>query len=257
MKTANGKWWGAVFFCCIVLILLCPSDLKPAIDFYHRAEIQKRMMNREIISVVNALAHPEKENLRMLSVKAGGILHRVSLEQVTKFMTDYESLEKIAPKYIKASSLKKIKSPPKSKYIHIKSALKTALINYEVESLMKIHEERLDDRTLINFEVIPASSLGLKFENERFVGFKGTMTVQKIRPTLVSTQMGHRVSRNREKEDSLLAIFQGEMETENISSVLPNFMVRFAMEVALQKVGILFRNYIENLCERSGKAQSG
>ncbi len=243
MKTANGKWWGTVFFCCLVLILFCPLDLKPAIDFYHRAEIQKRMMNREIISVVNTLTHPEKENLRMLSVKAGGILHHVSLEQVTKFMTDYESLEKIAPKYIKASSLKKIKTG--GTYIHIKSALKTALIDYEVESLMKIHEEKLIDRTIINFQVVPANSLGLKFENERFVGFRGTMTVQKIRPTLVSTQMGHRVSRNREKEDSLLAIFQGEMETENISSVLPNFMIRFAMEVALQKVGILFRNYIE------------
>lgn len=251
MKTANGKWWGAVFFCCFVLILLCPLDLKAAIDFYQRSDIQKRMMNREIISVVNTLTHPEKENLRILSVKAGGILHRVSLEQVTKFMTDYESLERIASKYIKASSLKKTRSG--EKYIHIKSALKTALIDYKVESLMKVDEEKLDDRTLIHFEVVPANSLGLKFENERFVGFKGTMMVQKIRPTLVSTKMGHRVSRNREKEDSLLAIFQGEMETENISSVLPSFMIRFAMEVALQKVGILFRNYIENL---SG-AQSG
>lgn len=251
MKMNNGKRWETVFFCCLVLILLCSSDLKAAIDFYQRAEIQKRMMNREIISVVNALKDPEKENLKILSVKAGGILHRVSLEQITKFMTDYESLERIAPKYIKASSLKKTKSG--GKYIHIKSALKTALIDYEVESLMKIHEEKLDDRTLIHFEVVPANSLGLKFENERFVGFKGTMSVQKIRPALVSTQMGHRVSRNREKEDSLLAIFQGKMETENISSVLPTFMVRFAMEVALQKVGILFRNYIENL----NKAQSG
>lgn len=236
MKMANGKWRGTVFFCCLVFILLCPLDLKAIIDFYHRAEIQKRMMNREIISVVNTLTHPEKENLRTLSVKAGGILHRISLEQVTKFMTDYESLERIAPKYIKASSLKKAES--KGKYIHIKSALKTALIDYEVESLMKVDEERLDDRTLIHFEVVPASFLGLKFDNERFVGFKGTMTVQKIRPT---------------KENSLLAVFQGEMETENISSVLPNFMLRFAMEVALQKVGILFRNYIENLSE----AQSG
>ncbi|MEK7790867.1 MAG: hypothetical protein AAB309_04505 [Deltaproteobacteria bacterium] len=230
MKTAHGKWWETVFFYCLISIFLSPFALDAAIDFYHRADIQKRMMNREIISVVSALTHPEKENLKILSVKAGGILHRVSLEQVTKFMTDYESLEKIAPKYIKASALKKTKSG--GKYIHIKSALKTALIDYEVESLMKIHEEKRDDRTLIHFEVVPANSLGLKFENERFVGFKGTMTVQKIRHT---------------KEDSLLAVFQGKMETENISSVLPTFMLRFAMEVALQKVGMLFRNYIENL----------
>jgi len=200
-------------------------------------------MNREIISVVNTVSDPAHENVKTVTIKAGGILQGISLEEASQFMTRYESLEEIAPKYIKAASLKRTKSD--EKYIHIKSELKTTFIHYDVESLMKVQEEKLPDRTVIHFEVVPGKTLGLKIDQERFVGFKGSMTVQKIRQVATAAKTTRGFIRKKDKDYALLAVFQGEVATDDISKILPNFMLKFAMEVALQKVGILFRNYIE------------
>lgn len=246
MKIHARKCWKVafVFFLPSLLSLsFWPLPLRSAVEFYNKSEIQKRMMNREIISVVNTVSDPVQQNLKTLAIKAGGMLQGVSLEQATQFMTNYESLEEIAPKYIKVSSLKKTNSD--EKYIHIKSELKTTFVEYHVESLMKVREEKLPDRSVIHFEVVPGKTLGLKIDQEKFVGFKGSMTVQKIRPMITSLKTTRGFIRKKDKDYALLAVFQGEVATDDISKILPNFMLKFAMEVALQKVGILFRNYIE------------
>lgn len=240
---ARKRWKGVFVF--LASALLHSQALLAAVEFYNKAEVQKRMMNREIISVVSTDPDPVQKDLKILNIKAGGMLQGVSLEQATQFMTNYESLEEIAPKYIKASSIEKTKS--NEKYIHIKSELKTAFVDYHVESVMKIDEEKLPDRTVIHFEVVPGKTIGLKIDQERFVGFKGSMTVHKIRPVMASLKTARGMVRKKDKDYALLAVFQGEIATDDISKILPNFMLKFAMEVALQKVGILFRNYIEKL----------
>lgn len=238
------KRW-KVAFVFLASTLLFSRGIPSAVEFYNKSEIQKRMMNREIISVVNTVSDPVREGLKIVTIKAGGMLQGVSLEQATQFMTHYESLEEIAPKYIKASSIEKTKS--NEKYIHLKSELKTAFFDYHVESLMKVKEEKLPDRTVIHFEVVPGKTIGLKINQERFVGFKGSMTVQKIRPVMTSMKTARGFVRKKDKDYALLAVFQGEVATDDISKILPHFMLKFTMEVALQKVGILFRNYIEKL----------
>lgn len=244
---AKKRW--KVAFVFLTSVLLFSRVLSSAIEFYNKSEIQKRMMNREIISIVNTVSDPVRQDLKILSIKAGGMLQGVSLEQATQFMTHYESLEEIAPKYIKASSIEKTKS--NEKYIHLKSELKTAFIDYHVESVMKVYEEKLADRTVIHFEVVPGKTIGLKIDQEKFVGFKGSMTVQKMRPVMTSMKTARGMVRKKDKDYALLAVFQGEIATDDISKILPNFMLKFAMEVALQKVGILFRNYIEKISKDS------
>ena len=44
-------------------------------------------------------------------------------------------------------------------------------------------------------------------------------------------------------------LFKGKMQKDQkgIAKVVPNFILQFGMEVALQRVGILLRNYLETM----------
>lgn len=227
--------WSRIFGAISIFGISCP--LYP-MEFYEKIDIRKRLETREIISVVTVDPHPSKKEWEALNIKVVGLMDNLSVSQAMALMTDYEKLEKIAPEYISSSSLKK-GDGTYEKYIHIRAHIKTFLITYKVETYVKVYEEKTPDQAIIHCEVIPAESIGEHIEDQKFVGFKGKVIVQKNKSYPTS-----RTVKTRAK-NQLQILFLGNMEKEEMSKIIPNFMLQIAMEVALQKVGVLLRKYLE------------
>ncbi len=227
-------------------------------EYYEKSEIKQRMEKREIVSVVK-IVDPEKGNLRVLDMTAAGVVEGVSMEKAIDLMSDYENLQKVAPEYIKLSELivKRQKGKKKgqfSKYVHMKTEVSTLLGTYKVEVYTKVQEEKLPEKGIVYWEIVPGSELGRPEVPGDFVGLKGFVTVEKYKRLSSATvasesQSGRGFYRGRPQKDQLLMLFKGKMEKDQkgIAKVVPNFILQFAMEVALQRVGILLRNYIETM----------
>lgn len=234
-----------------------PSFAKPE-EYYEKTEIRQRMEKREIVSVVK-IVDPERENLRVLDMTAAGVVEGVPLEKAIDLISDYENLQKIAPEYIKLSELivKRQKGKKKGqflKYVHMKTEVSTLLGAYKVEVYSKVKEEKLPEKGIVYWEIVPGSELGRSEAPGDFVGLKGFVTVEKYQrlssATVTSDLSGGRgMYRGRHQKDQIFMLFKGKMEKDQkgIAKVVPNFILQFAMEVALQRVGILLRNYLETM----------
>jgi hypothetical protein len=143
----------------------------------------------------------------------------------------------------------------------MKAEVSALLISYKLEVYAKIREETTDDKGIVYWEIVPASSIG-KSETmqKRFIGLKGQVTVEKYkRPKSLAQQPspargGRRgFYRTRPKQGALLVLFKGKMNRKEklMDEVVPNLIIQFAMEVGLQRVGVLLRNYMETAKEES------
>ncbi len=248
-----------IFF--IFSALIIPSSFAKPEEYYEKSEIKERMEKREIISVVK-IVDPERENLRVLDMTTAGVIEGVSLDKAIELMSDYENLQKIAPEYIKLSELIVKRQPEKEKkkkkylkYVHMKTEVSTLLGSYKVEVYSKVQEEKLPEKGIVYWEIVPGSELGRSDAPGDFVGLKGFVTVSKYQrlssstPVTSDVSTGRGVYRGRPQKDYIFMLFKGKMEKDQkgISKVVPNFILQFAMEVALQRVGILLRNYLETM----------
>ena len=246
-----------LFFVFILNFISFSSFAKPE-EYYEKAEVKQRMEKREVISVVK-ITDPEKENLRVLDMTAAGVVEGVSLDKAIDLMSDYENLQKIAPEYIKLSELIVKRQPGKKKkqylkYVHMKTEVATLLGSYKVEVYTKVQEEKLPEKGIGYWEIVPGSELGRSDAAGDFVGLKGFVTVEKYQrlstaPITSEFQNGRGVYRGRHTKDQVLMLFKGKMQKDQkgIAKVVPNFILQFGMEVALQRVGILLRNYLETM----------
>lgn len=213
------------------------------------------MEKREVVSVVKIIPHETKKNLEILKMNAAGILDGVSIPMAMELISDYSNLERIAPEYIKKSELivRKKREGRYQKYLHIKIEVKTLLANYAIEVYARVYEEITADQGAVYWEIIPAKEVGRKLEVEKFVGLKGVVAVQRYQRVPSSEiflrKGGRGLYRGRAKKNQLMVLFKGALEKEDMSYLIPNFMLQFAMEVALQRVGVLLRNYLETAKE--------
>lgn len=235
----------------VLVILMVVTSSLHSIEFYEKSEIQARMEKREVISVVKVVAHPKKRNMEVLKMNAAGILERVSVPRAMELMSDYNNLQKIAPDYIKLSELivKKTKNGEYRKYLHMKTEVTTLVANYSIEIFARVHEEETEDKGVVHWQIVPASEVGRKATTaENFVGLKGDVSIKKYKRAAASVSAQVRKQgfyRSRPNKNQLMVLFRGELEREDMSKLIPNFLLQFAMEVALQRVGILLRNYME------------
>ncbi|MBI3018967.1 MAG: hypothetical protein HYY61_03665 [Deltaproteobacteria bacterium] len=248
-----------IFFVFILNFISFPLFAKPE-EYYEKSEIRQRMEKREIISVVK-IVDPQRENLRVLDMAAAGVIEGVPLDRAIELMSDYENLQKIAPEYIKLSELivKRHKEKGKKKkqylkYVHMKTEVSTLLGTYKVEVYSKVQEEKFPEKGIVYWEIVPGSEVGRSDAPGDFVGLKGFVTVEKYQrfsSASVTSDLpaGRGVYRGRHQKDQAFMLFKGKMEKDQkgISKVVPNFILQFAMEVALQRVGILLRNYLETM----------
>ena len=246
-----------LFFVFSLNFLSFPSLAKPE-EYYEKAEIKQRMEKREVVSVVK-IVDPERENLRILDMTAAGVIEGVPLDKAIELMSDYENLQKIAPEYIKLSELivKRQKGKKKKKYlkyVHMKTEVSTLLGTYRVEVYSKVQEEKFPEKGIVYWEIVSGSELGRSDAPGDFVGLKGFVTVEKYQrlsstPATSDLPSGRGVYRARHQKDQIFMLFKGKMEKDQkgIAKVVPNFILQFAMEVALQRVGILLRNYLETM----------
>ena len=166
-------------------------------------------------------------------------------------MSDYENLQKIAPDYIKMSEMIVKKQNGKfQKYLHMKTEVATLLGTYKLEIYSKVYEEQLTDQGIVHWEIVPGSQVGRKNAPGDFVGLKGFVKIENYKRSegVASTQATARgVYRSRPTKNQTLMLFKGKLERDQqgINKLIPNFVLQFAMEVALQRVGILLRNYLE------------
>jgi len=192
----------------------------------------------------------------------------VTIPQTMKLMTDYENLQRIAPEYIKLAEVIKVKEKDKiQKYLHMKTEISALLLSYKLEIYAKMREEIYPDKGIVHWEIVPASAVGRKETAEtiqkRFIGLKGAVTVENYkRPKAVAAQPmpvkgGRGFYRTRGGlRQALLVLFKGKMDRKEkqMDDVIPSIMIQFAMEVGLQRVGVLLRNYMETAREESGSA---
>jgi len=254
-----------IFFVFILNFLSFPSFAKPE-EYYEKSEIKQRMEKREIISVVK-IVDPKRENLRVLDMTAAGVVEGVPLDRAIDLMSDYENLQKIAPEYIKLSELivKRHKEKKKNqylKYVHMKTEVSTLLGTYRVEVYSKVQEKKFPEKGIVYWEVVPGSEVGRSDADGDFVGLKGFVTVEKYQrlssATITDLPAGRGIYRGRHQKDQIFMLFKGKMEKDQkgISQVVPNFILQFAMEVALQRVGILLRNYLETMKDAPHSSKS-
>ena len=240
--------------------LICAGIFIPIVvfaqEFYEKSDVITRLEKREVVSVVKLEPHPKsKQTIKILDMTAVGLVDGVTLDRSVELMADYPNLHKIAPDYIKLSELiVKKKDGKYLKYLHMKNEVKTILGTYKVEIYTKVHEEKLSDRGYVHWEIIEGSTLGRKNAPGDFVGMKGYVMVQKYaRPSGMNISDGRSMGfyRSRPKKDQLTMMFHGRLERDEsgMSKIIPNFILQFAMEVALQRVGILLRNYLETAKE--------
>src|SRR3989338_3992721 len=203
-----------LFFVFILNFISFPSFAKPE-EYYEKAEVKQRMEKREIISVVK-IVDPQKENLRVLDMTAAGVVEGVSLDKAIELISDYENLQKIAPEYIKLSELivKRHKEQGKKKkqylkYLHMKTEVSTLLGSYKVEVYSKVQEEKMPEKGIVYWEIVPGSELGRSDAAGDFVGLKGFVTVEKYQrlstvPITSEFQNGRGVYRGRHTKDQVL-----------------------------------------------------
>lgn len=237
----------------LLIILFIPFSIHSE-EFYEKAEILARMENkREVISVVKIIPHPKaNEKVKVLDMTAVGLIEGVSVSRAMELMVNYQNLQKIAPDYIKLSELIVRKEKGKyQKYIHMKTEVKTIVGTYKVEVFSKIREEKTADKGFVHWEIVNGSSIGRKNAPGDFIGLKGYVLVKKHTKKGNTTARNVRgvgaVYRNRPQKEQAMMIFKGRLERDRagMTKVIPNFILQFAMEVALQRVGILLRNYLE------------
>ena len=226
----------------VIIFLSFPRILSPA-EFYEKTAIRQRMEKREVISVVKVTRHETKKNLEVLNMDAAGIMEGLSIQRAMELISDYENLTRIAPDYIKLSKLIEHKG---KKYLHLKTEVRTLLITYAVEIYARVREELRQDKAIVHWEIIPAKTIGRHAEAERFVGLKGQVMVRKYQRSPAGQRIirrGHMIYRRHEKKNKLSVLFSGRLVKKNVSELVPNFMLKIAMEGALQPVGILLLNY--------------
>lgn len=250
--------------CQVIVIFLCTVFLFAANDvpYYEKADVRARMEEkREIVSVVKTVPHPTQKKVKVLDMTAVGIVEGVTIPQAMNLMTDYENLQRIAPEYIKLSEVLKIKENGKiQKYLHMKAEVSALLISYKLEIYAKMREEIHPDRGIVHWEIVPASAVGRKeTTQQRFVGLKGGVAIENYkRAKTIAGQPtplrgGRGFYRTRGTRPALLVLFKGKMnrKEKEMDQVVPNIMIQFAMEVGLQRVGVLLRNYMETAKEES------
>jgi hypothetical protein len=230
------------------------------VPYYEKADIRIRMEEkREVVSVVKVVPHPTQKKTKVLDMTAAGVMEGVTIPQAMKLMSDYENLQKIAPEYIKLSEVIQVKEKDKiQKYLHMKAEVSALLISYKLEIYAKVHEETREDKGIVYWEIVPVSALGRKETTEkRFVGLKGQVIVEKYKRAKNLAQQpapprgGRGFYRTHPKQGALLVLFKGKMDRKEklMDEVIPNLMIQFAMEVGLQRVGVLLRNYMETAKE--------
>lgn len=251
-----------VVFLCVVSLFI-PSFAANDVPYYEKADVRARMEEkREIVSVVKIVPHPTQKKTKVLDMTAVGIVEGVAIPQAMKLMSDYENLQRIAPEYIKLSEVIKIKEKDKiQKYLHMRIEVSALLISYKLEIYARMKEETYPDKGIIHWEVVPASALGRKeISEKRFIGLKGSVAIENYkRPKAIAAQPppirgGRGFYRTRGGfRQALRVLFKGKMDRKEkqMDDVIPNIMVQFAMEVGLQRVGVLLRNYMETAKEES------
>ena len=253
--TSLGQAMFRNYFPLFSSVILFYSLSVEAIEFYEKPEIQGRMEKREVISVVKVVSHETNPKLEVLKMDAAGVVDGVSVPRAMKLMVDYENLQRIAPDYIKLSELivKKIAPQQYKKYLHLKTEVKTLLMTYRVETYTRVTEEETPDEGIVHWEIVPAKELKRKASTpENFVGLKGKVVVKKYQrssSTSATRTTGRGTFLNRAKKDQVMSLFKGELVRKDMSKIVPNFILQFAMEVALQRVGVLLRNYLETAKE--------
>ncbi|OGP06030.1 MAG: hypothetical protein A2Z91_05550 [Deltaproteobacteria bacterium GWA2_38_16] len=239
-----------VFFPCLGVGFGWAEELEA--QFYEKSEIRERMEKREVISVVKIVPHGDGEKMKVLEMTAAGIVDGVPVPRALKLMSDYENLQKIAPDYIKMSEMIVKKREGKfQKYLHMKTEIKTILGTYKLEIYSKVSEEQSQDKGWVHWEVISGNAIGRQNAPGDFVGLKGFVRVENYKRsdgvTATPQASAKGFYRSRPKKDQVMMLFKGKLERDQkgISKIIPNFVLQFAMEVALQRVGILLRNYLE------------
>src|SRR3989338_1197955 len=232
---------------------LCfPAIMAFSVEFYEKPEVIKDMEKRQVISVVKI---EDLNSQRNLDMTAAGIVEGVEIPKAMQLMSDYENLQRIAPQYIKKAELSVHKKGGKyEKYLFMQTEVSALLLTYKLEIYSRVWEEEKESQGIVHWEVIPAKSIGRKTEDkERFVGLKGTVSVEKynvqkhVQRVIQSQGDGRRFYRRRSDSNRILVLFKGNLEKseKGMSELIPNFALRLAMEVALQRVGVLLRNYLE------------
>lgn len=241
-----------------VVLLFAEND----VPYYEKVDVRSRMEEkREIVSVVKTVPHLIQKKVKVLDMTAVGIVEGVTIPQAMNLMTDYENLQRIAPEYIKLSEVIKRKENGKiQKYLHMKAEVSALLISYKLEIYARMREEIQPNRGIVHWEIVPASAVGRKETTQmRFVGLKGGVTVENYkRAKTIASQSspakgGRGFYRTRGSRPALLVLFKGKMDRKEkeMDKVVPNIMIQFAMEVGLQRVGVLLRNYMETAKEQS------
>lgn len=235
----------------LLIVFLQPFSIY-AVEFYEKPEIQSRMEKREVISVVKVVPHESDSKSEVLKMDAAGMVEGVTIPRAMKLMADYENLQRIAPDYIKLSELivRKIGKNQYKKYLHMKTEVKTLLGTYRIEIYASVREEEHADDGKVLWEIVPAKELGRKITTpEHYVGLKGHVGVKKyLRQTASAPEKnvgGRGIHLSRAKKDQIMVLFKGALVRNDMSRIVPNFILQFAMEVALQRVGVLLRNYLE------------
>lgn len=256
------KLYFLIRFLLLTRLLTLPLFAGDNIPYYEKADVRVRMEEkREVVSVVKVIPHPTQKKVKILDMTAAGMMEGVTIPQAMKLIADYENLKKIAPEYIKLSEIIQVKEKDKiQKYLHMKAEVSALLISYKLEVYAKLREETTEDKGIVYWEIVPASSIGRKETTQkRFVGLKGQVIVEKYkRPKSLAQQpsgsKGRRgFYRARPKQGALLILFKGKMDRKEklMDEVVPNLIIQFAMEVGLQRVGVLLRNYMETAKEES------
>ncbi|MBI4040611.1 MAG: hypothetical protein HY390_01960 [Deltaproteobacteria bacterium] len=226
-------------------------------EFYKKPDVIARMEKREVVSVVKIDPDPKNKKNRILNMTAVGLVEGVTTSRALQFMADYENLQKVAPQYIKKSELLVRREQGKlQKYLHMVTEVKALLLTYELEVFARVHEEEGKDHAKVVWEIVPARSLKHTTKDiERFVGLKGTVGVEKYHmlrmPPALVNHTGRGFYRRQTEKERIMVLFKGELKKpdKDMARLIPNFVLQFAMEVALQRVGILLRNYIETAKE--------
>lgn len=244
----------------IILLITFPLFAANDIPYYEKADIRTRMEEkREVVSVVKVRPHPTQKKVKVLDMTTAGVMEGVTIPQAMKLMSDYENLQKIAPEYIKLSEVIQVKEKDKiQKYLHMKAEVSALLISYKLEVYARVHEETREDKGIVYWEIVPASSIGRKETTQkRFIGLRGQVIVEKYKRAKnlaqqpVSSRGRRGFYRARPRQQVLLVLFKGKMDRKEklMDEVIPNLMIQFAMEVGLQRVGVLLRNYMETAKE--------
>ena len=220
-----------------IFLLFAVGELA-AQHFYEREEVLRRLdEKREVIPLVKLEPDRKNPDLESFEMAVAAVAKNTPYDKAFVVLTDYSRFEKIAPDQIDRARVivSATEDPLKPvKYLHFKAKIPTLFKTYRLEMFLKLHEKLLDDKGVVKWESMSGSVVGIKNPGS-FVGMKGT----------IETSPFYGVDGKRRDPPSTLIVLTGALSREEFSSIVPSFVLNFALSVALQRAAIVIRNHIE------------